>query len=94
MAVPPDPVRIPTHRPLAPCVTSVTNDKGDNEMIPGAVHSSPSICLTAEKKNRKSSARRTSEEGAVRPFVASNGVPLLQMRPIGSHCTSGMELFN
>jgi hypothetical protein len=29
------------------------NDKGDNEMIPGAVHRSPSIYLTAEEKLRK-----------------------------------------
>ena len=40
MAVPPAPVRIPNKRPLAPSVTSATsiaNEKGDNEMIPGAV---------------------------------------------------------
>ena len=45
MAVPPDPVRVPCQRPLTPSVTSVTsvtNDRGDNEMIPGA-----GICLTA-----------------------------------------------
>ena len=38
MAVPPAPVRVPSQRPLAPSVTSVTsvaNDDGDNEMIPG-----------------------------------------------------------
>ena len=34
-------------------VTSVANDKGYNEMILGAVHSSPGICLTAEEKPRK-----------------------------------------
>ena len=37
-------------RPLAPSVasfTSVANDKGDNEMISGAVHRSPGICFTA-----------------------------------------------
>ena len=36
MAVPPAPVRVPSIRPLAPSVTlvtSVANDKGDNEMI-------------------------------------------------------------
>ena len=44
VAVPPAPVQVPSQRPLAPSVasvTSVTNDKGDNEMIPGAVHRSP-----------------------------------------------------
>ena len=25
------------------------NDRGDNEMIPGAVHRSPDICLTVEE---------------------------------------------
>ena len=59
-------------------VTSVANDKGDNEMILGAVHRSPGISLV-------------SDEGAVRPFIASNGVPFLQMRSVGSHSTSGRE---
>ena len=40
-------------RPLAPSVMSVTNDKGDNEMIPGAVHRSPAIYLRAEENPRK-----------------------------------------
>ena len=51
MAVPPAPVQVPTQRPLAPrvaSVTSVANDMGDNEIIPGAVHRSPGIYLTAE----------------------------------------------
>ena len=44
VAVPPVPVRVPSQRPRAPSVASVTsvaNDKGDNEMILGAVHRSP-----------------------------------------------------
>jgi hypothetical protein len=52
VAVPPASVRVPSQRPLAPSVTSVTpvaNDKGDNKVIPGAVHRSPSICLKAEE---------------------------------------------
>ena len=52
MAVHPAPVRVSKQRPLAPSVTSVTsvaNDKDDNEMIPGAVHRSPDICLMAEE---------------------------------------------
>ena len=52
MAVPPVPVRDPSQRPLAPSfasTTSVVNDKHDNEMIPGVVHRSPGICLTAEE---------------------------------------------
>ena len=55
VAVPPAPVRVPTQRPLTPSVASVTsvaNDKGDNEMILGAVYRSPGICLTAEENPR------------------------------------------
>ena len=40
VAVPPAPVWVPSQRPLAPSVASVTsvaNDKDDNEMILGAV---------------------------------------------------------
>ena len=63
------PVQVPSQWPLAPSVTSVTfvaNDKEDNEMILGAVHRSSGIYLTA---------RRPSDEGAVRPVIASNVVP-------------------
>ena len=62
----PAPVRIPSQRPLTPSVTSVTsvaNDKGDNEIIPETVHRTPGICL----KLSKTSARRPSGKGAVRP---------------------------
>ena len=56
MAVPPALVRVPSQMPLAPSVASVTsvgNEKGDNEMILAAVHRSPGICLTAEENLRK-----------------------------------------
>ena len=56
VAVPAAPVRVSSQRPLAPSVASVTlvaNDKGDNEMILGAVHRSPGICLTVEENPRK-----------------------------------------
>ena len=52
VAVPPAPVRVANQRPLAPSVASVSsvpNDKGDNEMILGAVHRSPGICLKLRK---------------------------------------------
>ena len=52
--MPPAPVRVPSQRPLATndvAVTSVANDKGDNEMILGAVHRSPGIYLTAEENS-------------------------------------------
>ena len=69
-------------------VTSVANDKGDNEMVTGAVHRSPGICLTTEENPGKTSARRSSDEGTVRPVIASNGVPVLQMRWVGSNSMS------
>ena len=50
--MPPAPVRVPIQWPIAPSVVSVksvANDKGDNEMIPGAEHRSPGICLRAEE---------------------------------------------
>ena len=56
MTVPPASVRVPSQRPLAPSVASVTSvgdDKGDNEMVLGSVYRSPSICLTAEENPRK-----------------------------------------
>ena len=49
MVVPSAPVQDPGQRPFVLNVMSVANDKGDNEMIPGAVHRSPGICLTAEE---------------------------------------------
>ena len=55
MPVPPAPVRVPSQIPLALSVTTVTsiaNDKGDNEMTTRAVHRSPDICLKAEENPR------------------------------------------
>ena len=76
MAVPPVPVQVPTQKQLAPSVASVANDKSDNEMILGAVNRSPGICHSRGKP-QKTSDRRPSDEGAVRPVIASNGVPFL-----------------
>jgi hypothetical protein len=78
VAVPAAPFRVPSQRPFAPSIASVTlvtNDKDGNEMILGAVHRSPDICLTAEEN-----PRRPFDEGTLRPAIASNGVPFLQMR--------------
>ena len=52
VAVPPTPIRVPSHRPVAPSITLsglLGNYKGDNDMILRAVHRSPSIYLTAEE---------------------------------------------
>jgi hypothetical protein len=40
---------------------------------------------------QKTSVRKPSDEEAVRIVMASNGVPFLQMRLVGSHRTSGRE---
>ena len=58
-------------------------------MILRAVHRSPGICLMAEENI---SARRPSDEEAVRPAIASNGVPSLQMRSVGTHSTLGKAM--
>ena len=89
MAVPPASVRVPNQGPLAPSVTSDTslaNDKGDNEVIPGAVHRSPGICLTAEENPRK------PQLGDCLCDQSSPQMgPFLQMRSVGSHSTSGRQ---
>ena len=89
MAVPP--VRVPIQRLLAPSVASVSsvaNDKGDNEMILRAVHRSPGIYFTAEENPIKPQLGDRLMKG---PVIASNGVPFLQMRSVGSYRTSGRE---
>ena len=52
VAVPPAPVRVPNQRPLVPSVASVMWVANDDEMILGAVHRSPDICLTGEEKTK------------------------------------------
>ena len=74
-------------RKLAPSVMSVTNDKDDNKMIPGAVHRSLCISLMAEENHGKLQL----EDRLMKGLIASNGVPFLQMRSVGSHSTSGRE---
>ena len=79
------PVRVPSQRPLAPSVASVTsvgNDKGDNETILGAVHISPGIYLTAEENPRKPQLGARLMKG-----LCDQSSP--QMRSVGSHSTSG-----
>ena len=61
--------------------------KGDNEIIPGAVHRSLGIYLIADETPRKPQLGDRLMKG----LCASNGVPFLQMRSVGSHSTSGRE---
>ena len=59
-------------------------DKGDNGMKLGAVLRYPGICLTAEGNPWKSLLWNHPIK-ILRPIIASNGVPCLQMRLIGLH---------
>ena len=88
VAVPQAPVRVPSQRPLFRSVTSVTsvaNDRGDNEMIPGDAHSSPSIFLTAEENPGK-------PQHGDRMMKGLCDLSLPQMRSVGSHRKSGREM--
>ena len=56
VAVPPAPVRVPSQRPLAPSVTSgtsVANDKGNNEIIPGLCKELMAFALKQRKTPEK-----------------------------------------
>ena len=91
----PAPVQVPSQRLHALSVMSVTsaaNDKGDNEMIPGAVHRCLDICLTAEENPRIPQLGDCLMKRDVRPVITSNGAPFLQMRSVGLHSMSGREL--
>ena len=82
MAVPAAPVQVPSQRPLASNVTSVTSVA--NDMIPGAVHRSPDIFLTSEENPGK-----PFDELAVQPVIASNWVLYLQMSSLATYSKSG-----
>ena len=89
VAVPPAPVRVPSQRPLAPSVASVTsvaNDMGDNEMIPGAVHRSLGICLTPENNPGKPQLEDRLMKGLCDQALPQMG-SLSSMRSIGLHGT-------
>ena len=77
--MPTAPVRVPNQKPLAPDVTSVANDKGDIEIIPGAVDRSPGMCLTAKENSGK------PQLGPVGPVIGSNEVSFFQMRSVAQH---------
>jgi hypothetical protein len=54
VAVPPAPVRIPSHLPgVSRRSRLLANDKGDNEMILEAVNRFPAIYLTAQENSGK-----------------------------------------
>ena len=68
----------------------LADEKGDNEMIQWAVDRCPGIYLTAEKNPR---TRQLVDllMRAVRPNIASNWNPYLQMTSVGSHSTRGRK---
>ena len=68
----------------------LANDKDDNEVKPGTVHRLSRISLTAEENPGKSQLGDRLMK-AVRQAIVSNRVPCLQMRSVGSHCTSRRE---
>ena len=75
VAVPPAPVRVPSHRSLVQSVASVTsvaNDKGDNKMILGPVHRS-GICPTAEENPRKPQLGNSLMKGLCDPSSPQMG---------------------
>ena len=60
------------------------NCKGVNEMIPGPMHGSPGICLTAEEIPKKPQQGDSLMKGLCDQLSP-------QMRSVGSHSTSGRE---
>ena len=93
VAVSPAPVLVPSQRPLAPSVASVTsvaNEKGDNEMIPGVVNRSPGIYLTTKKNPEKPQLRdrlmkglwdqSSLQMGSLLPFEVGKIVQHVQKR--------------
>ena len=80
-------VWVPSQRPLDPSVTSVANDR----VIMKLCRELCTDILAFALKLRKTSARTPSNEGVMRPVIASNGVPFLQMRSVESYSTSGRE---
>ena len=84
--MPQTPVRVPSQRPLARVSRQSllsTNDKGDNEMLCRDL-------LAFTSQLRKISTRRPSMK-SVRLVIASNGVPYILMRSVGSHSRSERE---
>ena len=91
VAVPPAPVRVPSQRPLAPSVASVTsvaNDKDDNEMILRAVYRSPGICLTAEENPRKHQLGDRLMKGGATSYRVKWGPPN-EVGRIAQHARKG-----
>ena len=61
------------------------NDKGDNEMIPGAVHRPPGVYRTSEETLGKLNKETIDDSCATSPRLKLGS--LLQIRSVGSHST-------
>ena len=59
------------------------NEKRENDMTPEVVDRYPDIRLTAEKNRRKPRLGDRLMK-VMRPVIASNGVPFLQMKSVAS----------
>ena len=64
-----------------PRQSSLSGDRRDNDMIPGAVHRPPGIYL----------GKLQLGDRLMKAVIASNEVPYLQVTSIGSHSISGRE---
>ena len=82
------PIQIISQKPLVP---SVASNKCDNEMILGAVHRSPGICLIAEQNPRKSELGDRLMKGLCDLSSPQMRIPYFLMKSVGSHCTSGRK---
>ena len=76
--------------PSVKSVTSVANDKGDKEMILGAVHKPHGIYRTVEENPEKPQLRNRLMKGLCNQSSPQIG-PFLQMMSVGSHSMSGRE---
>ena len=85
----PAPIRVPSQRSFTQSValvTSVANDKGDNEMIVGTVHRSPGSHLIAEENPRKLKLRDRLMKG-----LCDRSSPQMGPFPPNEVSTSGRE---
>ena len=76
--------------PRASHKSRLSTNNDDNMAKPGVVYRSPGIFLTAEENLGKSQLGDGLMK-SMRPVIASNGIPYLQMRSIGPHSTPGRE---
>ena len=70
-------------------VTSVANDKYDNEMIQGTVHRSPGIYLTSLEIPGKPQLGERQMKGLLRPVIKWGPLPPNEVSRIAQHVRKG-----